>query len=45
MHLPVEKVIVFAAPAVERVGKPVNELKVIRPEARDTAKEIPVEIM
>jgi len=39
-HLPAEKVIVFAAPAVELVGKPIDKLKVIGSEARDAAKEI-----
>jgi len=40
----VEKVIVFAAPAVELVGKPVDKLKVIGSEARDAAEEFPIEV-
>jgi len=43
--LPAEKVIVFSAPSVVLVGKPVDELKVILSEAVDAAKERPIQPM
>ena len=39
VHSPVKKVVVFSAPAIELVGKPVDKLKVIWSEARYAAKE------
>jgi len=39
VHSPVKKVVVFSAPAIELVGKPIDKLKVIRSEARYATKE------
>jgi len=42
INLPVEKVIIFSAPSVELVGKPVNPLKVVLSETVDTAEEMAI---